>query len=50
MFARPMAALTSFGEASRFCGKIVIKVFNAACCGSSVRRCRQAGILITGSA
>jgi phospholipid/cholesterol/gamma-HCH transport system permease protein len=50
IFARPLAALTSFGEASRFCGKIVIKVFNGRVLKFIGETVRQAGILITGSA
>jgi phospholipid/cholesterol/gamma-HCH transport system permease protein len=49
-FARPLAALTAFGEASRFCGKIVIKVLNGRVFRFIGETLRQAGILITGSA
>ena len=47
---RPISALTSFGEASRFCGKIVIKVLNGRVLKFIGETVRQAGILITGSA
>jgi phospholipid/cholesterol/gamma-HCH transport system permease protein len=50
IFARPLAALTSFGEASRFCAQIVIKVFNGRVLKFIGETVRQAGILITGSA
>ena len=50
VFARPIAALVSFGEASRFCWKIVIKVFNGRVLKFIGETIRQAGILITGSA
>ena len=50
IFARPLAALTSFGEASRFCGQIVIKIFNGRVLKFIGETVRQAGILITGSA
>jgi phospholipid/cholesterol/gamma-HCH transport system permease protein len=50
VFARPLAALASFGEASRFCGKIVIKIFNGRVLKFIGETVRQAGILITGSA
>jgi phospholipid/cholesterol/gamma-HCH transport system permease protein len=50
VFARPLGALTSFGEASRFCGKIMIKVFNGRVLRFIGEAVRQAGILITGSA
>jgi len=49
-FARPLAAATSFGEASQFCWKIVIKVFNGRVFRFIGETLRQAGILITGSA
>jgi phospholipid/cholesterol/gamma-HCH transport system permease protein len=48
--ARPLAALTSFGEATRFCGKIVIRVWNGRVLKFIGEAVRQAGILITGSA
>jgi phospholipid/cholesterol/gamma-HCH transport system permease protein len=47
---RPVSALTSFGEASRFCGKIVLKVLNLRVLKFIGETVRQAGILITGSA
>jgi phospholipid/cholesterol/gamma-HCH transport system permease protein len=50
ILARPLEALTSFGEASRFCGRIVIKVFNGRVFHFIGETVRQAGILITGSA
>ncbi len=40
----------AFGEASRFCGKIVVKVFNGRVLKFIGETVRQAGILITGSA
>jgi phospholipid/cholesterol/gamma-HCH transport system permease protein len=46
----PLAALTAFGEASRFCAKIVWKVFNLRVLTFIGETVRQAGILITGSA
>jgi phospholipid/cholesterol/gamma-HCH transport system permease protein len=48
--ARPLEALTTFGEAGRFCGRIVIKVFNGRVFQFVGETIRQAGILITGSA
>jgi phospholipid/cholesterol/gamma-HCH transport system permease protein len=50
LLARPLAALISFGEASRFCWKIVVKIFNGRVFGFIGETLRQAGILITGSA
>jgi phospholipid/cholesterol/gamma-HCH transport system permease protein len=50
VLTRPLNALTSFGEASKFCGKIVVKVFNGRVLGFIGETLRQAGILITGSA
>jgi ABC-type transporter Mla maintaining outer membrane lipid asymmetry permease subunit MlaE len=50
IFSRPIAALISFGEATRFCGRIVMKVFNGRVLGFIGETLRQAGILITGSA
>jgi phospholipid/cholesterol/gamma-HCH transport system permease protein len=47
---RPLAALTSFGEASRFCAKIVWKVLNGRVLKFIGETIRQAGILVTGSA
>ena len=47
---RPFGGLASFGEATRFCGKIVIKVFNGRVFKFIGETMRQAGILITGSA
>ncbi len=47
---RPLEAMTSFGEASRFCGRIMIKVFNGRVLKFVGEALRQAGILITGSA
>src|SRR6201997_3629743 len=49
-YDRPVAALNSFGEASRFCGKIVLKVLNGRVFKFIGETIRQAGILITGSA
>jgi phospholipid/cholesterol/gamma-HCH transport system permease protein len=46
---RPIAALTAFGEASRFCGQIVWKVLNLRVFKFIGETVRQAGILITGS-
>jgi phospholipid/cholesterol/gamma-HCH transport system permease protein len=48
--ARPLQALTAFGEASRFCSKIVIKVYNGRVLRFIGEAVRQSGILITGSA
>jgi phospholipid/cholesterol/gamma-HCH transport system permease protein len=45
-----MGALTSFGNASRFCWKIMVKVFNGRVLKFIGETVRQAGILITGSA
>src|SRR5947209_908592 len=50
VLARPIAALTSFGEAARFCWKIVLKVLNLRVLKFVGETVRQAGILITGSA
>src|ERR1700722_8537223 len=50
VLARPIAALVSFGEASKFCGKIVWKVWNGRVLKFIGEAIRQAGILITGSA
>jgi phospholipid/cholesterol/gamma-HCH transport system permease protein len=50
VFARPLAALTAFGEAARFCGQIMIKVYNGRVFRFFGEALRQAGILITGSA
>ncbi len=50
IFLRPLAGLTAFGEASRFCGQIVVKVFNGRVLKFLGEALRQAGILITGSA
>ena len=50
VLARPLAALTSFGEAARFCWKIVLKVLNLRVLKFVGETVRQAGILITGSA
>jgi phospholipid/cholesterol/gamma-HCH transport system permease protein len=47
---RPISALTAFGEASRFCGQIVLKIFNLRVLKFIGETVRQAGILITGSA
>jgi phospholipid/cholesterol/gamma-HCH transport system permease protein len=47
---RPVSALTEFGEASRFCGRIVLKVFNGHVFRFIGETIRQAGILIAGSA
>ncbi len=48
--SRPIEALTEFGEASRFCGRIVLKVLNGRVLRFIGETVRQAGILITGSA
>jgi phospholipid/cholesterol/gamma-HCH transport system permease protein len=48
--SRPLEALTAFGEATRFCMKIVTKVLNGRVFGFIGEALRQAGILITGSA
>jgi phospholipid/cholesterol/gamma-HCH transport system permease protein len=50
VLSRPLEALIAFGEASRFCGKIVIKVLNGRVFRFIGETVRQAGILITGSA
>jgi len=50
VLTRPLDALISFGETARFCGKIVVKVFNGRVFGFIGETLRQAGILITGSA
>jgi phospholipid/cholesterol/gamma-HCH transport system permease protein len=50
VLARPLAALVSFGEASRFCGRIVIRVLNGRVLRFVGETVRQAGILIAGSA
>jgi phospholipid/cholesterol/gamma-HCH transport system permease protein len=47
--SRPLEALTAFGEATRFCMKIVAKVLNGRVLGFVGEALRQAGILITGS-
>ena len=47
---RPLGALTALGEATRFCGQIVLKVFNGRVFRFIGETLRQAGILITGSA
>jgi phospholipid/cholesterol/gamma-HCH transport system permease protein len=49
VFAGPIGALTSFGEASKFCFKIVLKIFNGRVLGFIGETIRQAGILVTGS-
>jgi phospholipid/cholesterol/gamma-HCH transport system permease protein len=48
--ARPISALTSLGEASRFCGKVVGRVLSGRVLRFIGETLRQAGILITGSA
>jgi len=48
--SRPMAALVSFGEASKFCARIVWKVWNLRVLKFIGETIRQAGILIVGSA
>jgi phospholipid/cholesterol/gamma-HCH transport system permease protein len=48
--SKPLAALSAFGEATRFCMKIVTKVLNGRVLGFIGETLRQAGILITGSA
>jgi phospholipid/cholesterol/gamma-HCH transport system permease protein len=50
ILARPIAALTAFGEASRFCGQVAWKVLNLMVFKFVGETLRQAGILITGSA
>jgi phospholipid/cholesterol/gamma-HCH transport system permease protein len=50
IFSRPIQALISFGEASRFCAGIVIRVYNGRVLKFIGETIRQAGILITGSA
>jgi phospholipid/cholesterol/gamma-HCH transport system permease protein len=50
VLTRPLAALTAFGEATRFCGKVVLKVINGRVLRFIGETVRQAGILITGSA
>ncbi len=50
LLRRPLAALTSLGEATRFCWKIAWKVFNLRVFRFIGETLRQAGILITGSA
>jgi phospholipid/cholesterol/gamma-HCH transport system permease protein len=49
ILSRPYAALIAFGEASRFCGRIVWKIFNLRVFRFIGETVRQAGILITGS-
>jgi phospholipid/cholesterol/gamma-HCH transport system permease protein len=48
--ARPLGALASFGEACRFCWKIVVRIFNGRVFKFIGETVRHAGILITGSA
>jgi phospholipid/cholesterol/gamma-HCH transport system permease protein len=48
--SRPLSALTSFGEAAAFCGRIMLKVCNGRVLKFIGESIRQAGILITGSA
>jgi phospholipid/cholesterol/gamma-HCH transport system permease protein len=50
VLARPLAALTSFGEASRFCMQILGRILNGRVLRFIGETVRQAGILITGSA
>src|SRR5437763_11126952 len=50
ILTRPLAALIAFGEAARFCWKIVLKVLNLRVLKFVGETVRQAGILITGSA
>jgi phospholipid/cholesterol/gamma-HCH transport system permease protein len=50
ILARPLSALISFGEASRFCGKILGRVLSGRVLKFIGETIRQAGILITGSA
>ncbi|MGH2884876.1 MAG: ABC transporter permease, partial [Solirubrobacteraceae bacterium] len=45
----PIAALSAFGEASRFCARIVANVFDGRVLRFTVETLRQAGILIAGS-
>jgi phospholipid/cholesterol/gamma-HCH transport system permease protein len=47
---RPIAGLTAFGEASRFCGRIVARVLDGGVLRFLGEALRQAGILIIGSA
>ena len=47
---RPVEALESFGEASRFCGRVAGRVLNGRVLRFFGESIRQAGILITGSA
>ncbi len=49
-FARPLAALTAFGEASRFCLKVAANVLDGKVFRFIGETLRQAGILIVGSA
>jgi phospholipid/cholesterol/gamma-HCH transport system permease protein len=49
-FARPLEALTAFGEAARFCGLIVGRVLSGRVLRFLGEVLRQAGILIVGSA
>jgi phospholipid/cholesterol/gamma-HCH transport system permease protein len=49
ILSRPYAALIAFGEASRFCGRIVWKILNLRVFRFIGETIRQAGILITGS-
>jgi phospholipid/cholesterol/gamma-HCH transport system permease protein len=50
ILSRPYAALIAFGEASRFCGRIVWRILNLRVLRFIGETIRQAGILITGSA
>ena len=49
LLLRPLAALTAFGEASRFCGRIVAHVLDGRVFRFVGETLRQAGILIIGS-
>lgn len=49
-YARPLDSLTSFGEASRFSGRVVAQVLNGRVLRYAGEGVRQAGFLITGSA
>jgi phospholipid/cholesterol/gamma-HCH transport system permease protein len=50
VFARPLGALTSLGEMTRFCARILWRVWNLRVLRFIGEAVRQAGILITGSA
>jgi phospholipid/cholesterol/gamma-HCH transport system permease protein len=50
VLAKPIGAVETFGEMARFCGKILVKIFNGRVFRFIGEAIRQAGILITGSA